>query len=83
MTRLELCRRLRGLTQQQLGAVSGTAYPDISRAERGMPLYPGARRKLAQALGVDEADLFDTAGTAKLVEDPDLVLNVVFGRRSA
>lgn len=82
MTKLELVRRLRGLTLRELGAVSGTSYSDISKAERGFPIYPRARQKLAQALGVNEADLFDPTGVARKV-DPVAVLTAALDRRTA
>lgn len=66
---LEL-RRRRGITQRQLGELSGVQQADISRIERGetQPTTATARR-LADALGADFGFYeVDTAGKAVLVE---------------
>jgi transcriptional regulator with XRE-family HTH domain len=51
-------RRLRGLTQRQLGQLTGVAHTTVQRLEslsRGA--YPQTIRKLAIALGVEPMDL--------------------------
>jgi transcriptional regulator with XRE-family HTH domain len=51
-------RRRRGLTQRQLGEISGVAYTTVQRLEslkRGA--YPQTLRKLATALGVASEEL--------------------------
>jgi transcriptional regulator with XRE-family HTH domain len=51
-------RRLRGLTQRQLGQLAGVAHTTVQRLEslsRGA--YPRTVRRLAAALGVESADL--------------------------
>jgi transcriptional regulator with XRE-family HTH domain len=51
-------RRLRGLTQRQLGELAGVAHTTVQRLEslkRGA--YPQTLRKLAIALGAEPKDL--------------------------
>ncbi len=51
-------RRRRGLTQRQLGELSGVAHSTVQQLEalkRGA--YPQTLRKLAMALGVEPKDL--------------------------
>ena len=51
-------RRQRGLTQRQLGEISGVAHTTVQRLEsliRGA--YPQTLRKLASALRVEPKDL--------------------------
>jgi transcriptional regulator with XRE-family HTH domain len=51
-------RRLRGLTQRQLGELAGVAHTTVQRLEsleRGA--YPQTLRKLAAALGVEPGAL--------------------------
>lgn len=82
MTKLELARRLRGLTLKQLGAVAHVNIPDICRIENGEKAYPAHRRRLAEALGVEVGDLFDADGFAFEI-DSEAVVEALFGRRTA
>ena len=55
---LAALRRRRGLTQRQLGEISGVAHTTVQKLEslsRGA--YPQTLRKLAMALGVEPKDL--------------------------
>jgi transcriptional regulator with XRE-family HTH domain len=59
-------RRRRGLTQRQLGDISGVAHTTIQRLEslrRGA--YPQTLRKLATALGVAPEELLHGESTER------------------
>lgn len=59
MSRLERERRLRGLACSELGRRVGIEASLLGKVERArMPAYPALRRRLADVLGVPEADLF-------------------------
>jgi transcriptional regulator with XRE-family HTH domain len=59
-------RRRQGLTQRQLGELSGVAHTTVQRLEslkRGA--YPHTLRKLATALGVAPEELLDGESTER------------------
>ena len=57
MIRLRMVRQSRGLTQIQLCRMTGISPADISAIELGVrPAYPGWRRRIADALGVDDVE---------------------------
>jgi DNA-binding XRE family transcriptional regulator len=59
-------RRLRGLTQRQVGELAGVAHTTVQRLEslrRGA--YPQTMRKLAAALGVAPAELLHGESTQR------------------
>ena len=59
MTPLRKAREEIGISQTRLASLTGLAQSLISDAERGITIpYPRARKKLAQALGKPERDLF-------------------------
>ena len=61
MKRLKELRRLRAFSQQDLADAAGLGRNTISRIERGETGAHGRTlRRLAQALGVDVAQLVDT-----------------------
>ncbi len=56
--RLREIRVSKPLTLRALGEMSGVSYDRISKLEtRGGPVRPGTVHKLAEALGVDPAEL--------------------------
>lgn len=60
MLNLELIRRKKGWTQKELTQRSGVSNGVICNLEKGRVYpYPGWKRKLAAALGVEESTLFD------------------------
>jgi transcriptional regulator with XRE-family HTH domain len=62
---LRRARQRRGLSLTKLTALTGIATTDLSLLERGLrPLFPGWRRRIAEALGMPEEDLF------RSTEDP-------------
>jgi transcriptional regulator with XRE-family HTH domain len=57
-TRVEHWRRTRGMTQGELGKAAGMTHAQISAIENGKRQpYPRNAKKLADALGVDIADI--------------------------
>jgi transcriptional regulator with XRE-family HTH domain len=58
--RLREWRETRGATQAMLSESSGISEHTISRIEHGAPLRPTTARKLADALGVEIADLMES-----------------------
>jgi len=59
-------RKSRGLSQLQLGYLTGIQPPEISRIENGRIVpYPGWRKRLARALQVSEAELFPEGKNAE------------------
>ncbi|MBY6277660.1 helix-turn-helix domain-containing protein [Symbiobacterium thermophilum] len=57
MIRLRMVRQSRGLTQIHLCRMTGISPADISAIELGVrPAYPGWRRRIADALGVDDVE---------------------------
>lgn len=61
MTKLELARRAKGLTQQELEKLTGVTQVTISKAETGKAKssYSSAK-KLAAVLEIPMEELFDT-----------------------
>lgn len=60
LTRLRAVRERAALTQQELADKSGLNRSTVIRAESGQDVpFPRTVRKLAQALGVQPADLMD------------------------
>ncbi len=57
-------REAKGLSQRQLGKVSGLTYSAISRIESGQRAAPDAAslQKLARALDIDAEDFYALAG---------------------
>ncbi len=59
MLRIREERRKRGWSLTRVSMLTGIAYPDLSRMERGhIPAYPGWRKKLAKAFYMPEDVLF-------------------------
>jgi transcriptional regulator with XRE-family HTH domain len=59
MNRLKEFRKSKQLSQLKLAMATGIAPTEISRIENGwIRPYPGWRKRLAEALGVTEAELF-------------------------
>lgn len=60
MSRLREARKRRGLTQFELAKRTGIHPTDIGKVEAGIILkpFPGWRKRLAQALGLSEEELF-------------------------
>ena len=68
MTRLKIQRKLRGLSQADLGPLVGTHPANISAIERGTrPAWPALRRRIAHFFGIAGVDLFDEHGFAREV----------------
>lgn len=66
MTKLEFLRRSKGLSQRQLGNISGVNASYICNAEkRGLILYPNQAKRIANALKWEGApdDLFSEVHT--------------------
>jgi transcriptional regulator with XRE-family HTH domain len=62
---LRRARQRLGLSLTKLTALTGIATTDLSLLERGLrPPFPGWRRRIAEALGMREEDLF------RSTEDP-------------
>lgn len=63
MASLKELRQQKGLSQWELARLSGIHPSLVSRLERGeLKLYPGWRKKIAQALGVKEEELECNSG---------------------
>lgn len=59
INRIRELRRARGWSLTRLSGLTGISAGDIGLVERGLrPAYPGWRRRIAEALGVPEPDLF-------------------------
>jgi len=69
-------RLMRGLTLGRLGVISGVSPSHLGRIERG-ERFPSARvlRKIAQPLGLGEAELFTFAGYLPAASDDAKVQN--------
>ena len=52
-SKLRLIRRNRGLTSQQVADAAGVAKSTVSRIETGSRRGPRARKRIADALGID------------------------------
>ncbi len=62
---MELIRRVRGLTQNDLATLAGVSQPTIARIENGSDAVTlRTLRQIADALGVNVSDLFDVRLTA-------------------
>lgn len=63
MTRIEFLRREQNMTQRALAEKISNWACNIAQIERGhRKPWPRIRKDIAEALGVDEQDLFDRAG---------------------
>lgn len=56
-SQLRALREVRALTQEELAAKAGVARGTVNRLEQGHDAYPPTIRKLAEALGVEPAEL--------------------------
>lgn len=67
-SRLELLRRGRGLTQEELAKLLGLKRNAIiAQVEaRKLASYPKLRRGIVELFGIDERNVFDEKGFAKL-----------------
>lgn len=60
--RVREIRQAKGLTQWELAQRTGIHPVNLSKIERGdFRLYPGWKRRIAEALGVREAELEEQA----------------------
>lgn len=59
MQRLREWRERRALTQNQLAEKAGVSRATVVRLEKGYSAVPPTLRKLADALGVDPAELIE------------------------
>jgi DNA-binding XRE family transcriptional regulator len=57
-SKFELCRRAAGLTQAELGDVAGVSRATVQMCERGYRPVDATQRRIANALGVDVAELW-------------------------
>ena len=73
--RLREWRELQGWTQKDLARESGVSPRSIAGYEAGTSARPGTTRKLAQALGVEVADLVLTPGKEEAPHSSQLTLN--------
>ena len=74
MTRVELYRRMAGLTQTELAKRIGIAAPAIVQVERGhRKPWPKIRRDIAEALGYPEEELFAPDGWPLQVELEEVI----------
>jgi len=55
---VRLARLLRGFTQDQIATAASIDPAIVSRAERGVPVSPETRRRIATVLEMSERDLF-------------------------
>ncbi|GGJ03034.1 hypothetical protein GCM10010885_10400 [Alicyclobacillus cellulosilyticus] len=73
MTRIELIRRMKGLTQTQVAKELGISPSIVSHVERRRRYpYPKIRQAMATIYGVPEAALFDQDGWPLLAAVPEL-----------
>jgi transcriptional regulator with XRE-family HTH domain len=59
LTRLKAIRERKALTQAELAQKAGINRVTLARIETGAQPYPATTRKLAEALGVEPAELMD------------------------
>lgn len=60
MTQLRKVREQAGMTRKELATISGIDYMTLYKIETGvLRPFPGWRRRIAAALGVDEKVLFE------------------------
>lgn len=58
MAKLKELRERKGLTRKELAIRTGIDYATLYKLEKGqLIVYPGWRKRLAQALGVKEEEL--------------------------
>lgn len=58
--KLELCLARKGMTKQELATISGVRNTSISHSlKNGASIYPHTVGKIADALGVDVAELIE------------------------
>ncbi|MGB9663050.1 MAG: helix-turn-helix domain-containing protein [Moorellaceae bacterium] len=58
MTKLRQVREKIGLSRMRVSKLAGIDYSTMCKLEKGeMRLYPGWRKRIAQALNVKESDL--------------------------
>lgn len=62
LTRIEVARRLRGLSQQELAELAGLSTPTVRRLEHGKTTRAYAVLRIAAALERPVEDLFDGEG---------------------
>jgi len=55
---VRLARILRGFSQDMVAAAASIDQALVSRAERGVPVSPETRRRIATVLEMDEKSLF-------------------------
>ncbi|WP_067929671.1 helix-turn-helix domain-containing protein [Alicyclobacillus shizuokensis] len=73
VTRLEIARRLAGMSQTALADLVGVHRVNVSQVERlHRRPHPSLRRKLAEALGYPEAVLVDGDGWPRAANVDDL-----------
>ncbi|OUM84982.1 MAG: transcriptional regulator [Bacillus thermozeamaize] len=74
MTKIELVRRQKGLTQVELAKLIGVSGPAIVQVERGYRKpWPKIRKNIAQALGYPEEELFAPDGWPLQVELEEVI----------
>lgn len=62
---IQKLREERNISRAELSLRTGIDYVTLSKLERGWMLpFPGWRRRIAQALGVEESELFGGDGNA-------------------
>ena len=62
MLRIREERKKRGWSLTKVSMLTGIAYPDLSRMERGhIPAYPGWKQRLSRAFALPEKILFAKA----------------------
>jgi transcriptional regulator with XRE-family HTH domain len=59
LTRLKAIRERKALSQEDLAKKAGINRVTLARIETGAEPYPATVRKLAEALGVDPAELME------------------------
>ena len=59
LTRLKAIRERKALSQEELAKKAGINRVTLARIETGAEPYPATVRKLAEALGVDPAELME------------------------
>lgn len=76
MTKAELIRRVKGLSQKKVAETVGVSPTVLSHIERcRREAYPKIRRALAGLYGLPEEELFDAHGQPLLVGEEDIKLS--------